>query len=71
LFNRAVKDGLVEKELYLFEKYCIKQNKTKILAISLEAIKRIEALEVDSEDSLNLTRYIFLVDSTFLDEHKF
>lgn len=60
IYNKAIKDGLIEKELYPFENYSIKTSKTRKRAISLDAIKKIVALEIDSSSKLYETKYYFL-----------
>lgn len=60
VFNKAIKENVIEKELYPFDQYSIKSNSTRKLAISLQAIQRIEAEELMESDPLFLTKQLFL-----------
>lgn len=48
LVNRAISEGRLSKEAYPFEKYVIRNEKTKKRAISEDAINRIKAYQPDS-----------------------
>lgn len=60
IYNKAIKDGMVEKELYPFDNYTIKLSKTRKRAISLEEINKIIELDLSSENRLFDARNIFL-----------
>ncbi len=61
IFNRAIKDGVINSELYPFKNYQIKTTKTRKRAINIDAIKKIEALELEPKHSLFDTRNYFLI----------
>lgn len=60
IFNKAIKSGLTEQEFYPFKMYEIKGSKTRKRAISMEAIKRIQALELGPTHPLFHARNYFL-----------
>lgn len=60
VFNRAIKDGLVERELYPFTKYQIKSKKTQKRAISVSAISSVEGLVFEPTHILYNTHNYFL-----------
>jgi integrase/recombinase XerD len=60
VFNRAIKDGLVDKALYPFQEYTIKEEETEKRAISLDAIMRIDELDLEESSGLFLARNLFL-----------
>lgn len=61
MYNRAIKDGLVEKNMYPFESYSIKTTKTRKRAISMDAIKKIIELKLASDHSYYDARNYFLL----------
>jgi site-specific recombinase XerD len=61
IFNKAIKDGVAEKELYPFENYTIKTTKTRKRAISMDSIGKILALPIERKSSLYHARNYFLL----------
>lgn len=61
IYNRAIKDKLVSKEMYPFEHYKIKSDPTAKRAISISEIKAIEQLTLEDEHPLFHTKNYFLV----------
>ena len=61
IYNRAIKDGLVEQELYPFKNYKIKTKKTQKRAIGMDAIKSIIDLSLMPSHPLFHTRNFFLL----------
>ncbi|MDA0197009.1 MAG: site-specific integrase [Bacteroidetes bacterium] len=61
IYNKAIKDGIAEKEAYPFESYRIKTKPTKKRAITYEAIQKIANLKLKENDPLFETRNIFLL----------
>ncbi len=61
IYNRAIKDGIVDKELYPFEHYEIKAPRTRKRAISLEAIHKIANLSFEPGYGLFHARNYFLL----------
>ncbi len=59
LYNRAIKDGLTNKENYPFEKYKIKKEKTQHRALTKEDIKTIRDCELET-DGQRFARDIFM-----------
>jgi integrase len=60
IFNKAIKAGIVNQELYPFKNYSIKGSKTRKRAIGGDAIKAIEALKLEPGHSLFNARNLFL-----------
>lgn len=60
IYNRAIKDGLVDKALYPFNDYSIKEVETEKRAISLDAMMRIVELHFEIDSGLFLSRNLFL-----------
>ncbi|MBS1686601.1 MAG: site-specific integrase [Bacteroidetes bacterium] len=60
IYNQAIKSGLVEQELYPFKTYEIKTTKTRKRAISMEAIKSIQNLQIDPKSHLYNARNYFM-----------
>lgn len=60
IYNKAIKEGVVDKELYPFENYTIKTSKTRKRAISMDAIRKIINLELEQSSLLNQTRNYFM-----------
>lgn len=60
IFNKAIKDGIADKELYPFENYTIKTTKTRKRAIHIDAIRKIVALNIDQQSLLHHARNYFL-----------
>jgi integrase/recombinase XerD len=65
IYNRAIKAGIVDRELYPFANYEIKSVKTRKRAISLEAIQRIEKCELAPDHPLYHARNYFLASFYF------
>lgn len=61
IYNKAIKEGFVDKELYPFDKYKVKVSKTRKRAISAEAIKRIADLKLPKKHPLFDKRNLFLI----------
>lgn len=61
IYNKAIKDGIVEKELYPFENYTIKLSKTRKRAIPLEEINKIINLQIEPNNSLFDARNFFII----------
>lgn len=61
IYNKAIKDKVVEKEAYPFERYSIKTKPTKKRAISLGAIQKIVALTFEEDNPLFDARNMFLM----------
>lgn len=60
IYNRAIKDNIINKESYPFENYKIKSEPTSKRAISHNDIKKIEKLDINASDPLFHTRNYFL-----------
>jgi site-specific recombinase XerD len=61
IYNKAIKDGIVEKSSYPFESYSIKTTKTRKRAIGMDAIKRIIDLSLDADHTFYHSRNYFLL----------
>src|SRR5690606_13349295 len=61
LYNKAIRDGVAEREAYPFNAYTIRTSKTRKRAITLEAIKKILELNLEDEPKLDYTRRLFLM----------
>ena len=61
IFNYAIKEKIIERDLYPFESYEIKGTKTRKRAIKVEAIKRIQALVFTDAHPLYHARNYFLI----------
>ena len=61
IFNRAIKERIVEKEAYPFEQYTIKTKPTRKRAISYDAIQKIVKLKLKKTDPLVDARNYFLI----------
>ena len=61
IYNKAIKDGLVDREFYPFYNYKIKTTPTKKRAIKLESIKKIVNLNFDTSHELYHYRNYFLL----------
>lgn len=61
IYNKAIKQGLADKEMYPFANYQIKSTKTRKRAITIEAIRKIESLIFEPSDPLFHTRNYFLL----------
>ena len=61
MYNRAIKDDLVEKSMYPFESYSIKTTKTRKRAIGMDAIKKIIDLKLEADHPLYDARNYFLL----------
>jgi site-specific recombinase XerD len=60
IYNQAIKSGLVEQESYPFKNYEIKTTKTRKRAISMDAIKAIQNLEIKPSSHLYDPRNLFM-----------
>lgn len=60
IFNKAIKDGIIEPELYPYKNYQIKSSKTDKRAISVTALKKIEDLVLEPSHRLAQTQDYFL-----------
>lgn len=60
VFNRAIKEGLIDEKTYPFKTYQIGKSPVRKRAISLEAIRKIEALDVPFMGSLWHTKNWFM-----------
>jgi site-specific recombinase XerD len=61
IYNRAIKDGLADKESYPFENYQVKSTRTRKRAISIESIEKIKKLKLKADDPLYDPRNYFLL----------
>ena len=61
IYNKAIADGVAEKEAYPFNAYTIRTSKTRKRAITLEAIKKIVELELPADSPLEYYRHVFLM----------
>ncbi|MBS9464032.1 site-specific integrase [Flagellimonas sp. 389] len=61
IYNRGIKDGIVDRESYPFYNYQIKTTPTEKRAIKLEYIKRILELDLNEEHELFHYRNYFLL----------
>jgi integrase len=61
IYNKAIKAGLVEQELYPFKSYSIKTEKTRKRAIRFDAIQKIIALTIKPGEPLFDARNYFLL----------
>jgi integrase/recombinase XerD len=69
IYNSAIKDGIIEEAIYPFKKYQIKATKTRKRAISIDAIKKIEKLELENKHPLFHTRNYFLISFLCVEYH--
>jgi len=60
-FNKAIKEGIVDKEYYPFDDYKLKKEPTKKRALPLIDLQKIIKLELEEDDSLFNVRNLFLV----------
>ncbi len=60
IYNKAIKSGAVDKELYPFEHYQIKSTQTQKRAISMDAIERIRSFKLPAGTPLSHARNYFL-----------
>ncbi|CAM6002393.1 unnamed protein product [Sphagnum balticum] len=65
IFNKAIKSGLIDQELYPFKTYEIKGSRTRKRAIKSEALAKVEALTFEPHDSLFNARNYFLLSFYF------
>lgn len=67
IFNQAIKDGLVDRKYYPFgkDKIQIKFPDSVRVGLSIEEVKKIEALELESGSYLNHARNIWLISFYF------
>lgn len=61
IYNKAIKDGVAEKEGYPFERYTLKMEPTKKRAISLESMQKIANLKYKPGSALFKTRNYFMM----------
>lgn len=60
IYNKAIKEGIVTQELYPFQQYKIKSEPTAKRAISLEKIKKILELKLETDNPLFHARNYFI-----------
>lgn len=60
IFNKAIKEGLIDREAYPFYNYTIRQTPTKKRAIDFKYIKRILELELPKDTTLFRYRNYFI-----------
>ncbi|XOV94613.1 MAG: phage integrase SAM-like domain-containing protein [Bacteroidota bacterium] len=60
IYNRAIKDQLVDKSTYPFDGFAIKNKPTRKRSISFESINKIIELKFEESDGLFLARNLFL-----------
>lgn len=60
VYNRAIKEGVVDEALYPFRTYKITSSRTQKRAISKEQITKIRDVNLNDNDSLCLARDIFM-----------
>jgi site-specific recombinase XerD len=61
IYNKAIADGVAEKEAYPFDHYTIRSSKARKRAIRLDAIKKIVELELPIGLTLGYHRNVFLM----------
>lgn len=61
IYNKAIADGLAEKEAYPFEAYTIRTSKVRKRAIRVDAIRKIVELELPAGSALDYHRHVFLM----------
>jgi len=61
IYNRGVKEDLIDREAYPFYKYQIKMMATEKRAIDIENVKKIMALKLDKDSALFHHRNYFLL----------
>ncbi len=61
IYNKGIKDGIIEREYYPFHNYQIRTVPTEKRAIKVEYIKRILKLDLNEENSLFHYRNYFLL----------
>ncbi|WP_430812487.1 MULTISPECIES: phage integrase SAM-like domain-containing protein [unclassified Carboxylicivirga] len=61
IYNKAIKEGIAEKEGYPFDRYTIKMEPTKKRAISLESIQKIANLKYKPGSALFKSRNYFMM----------
>ncbi len=66
IYNKGIKEELVERDSYPFHKYKIRTIPTKKRAIKVDLIKKIMALELTKENSLFHYRNYFLLSYMFM-----
>ncbi|MCB0762539.1 MAG: site-specific integrase [Flavobacteriales bacterium] len=60
IYNKAIKSGVVDRANYPFDDYRIRTEPTRKRAISLDAIRRIERLDLKDNQTLQLSKDLFL-----------
>jgi site-specific recombinase XerD len=60
LYNKAIKEGIAQQELYPFKDYCVKREKTSKRAIVKGNISAIKELDLSDELDLDKARDYFL-----------
>ncbi len=65
IYNKAIKSGRVDKELYPFEFYRIKTTATRKRAINMAAIAAIEEMELEPNSPMFHSRNVFLLSFYF------
>ena len=61
IYNRAIKEGIVEQKHYPFTKYNIKTSKTITRALTIEEMKKIAHLELEPNTTMWHSRNYFLL----------
>jgi integrase/recombinase XerD len=65
IFNKAIKSGIIDQDLYPFKTYAIKGTKTRKRAIKLESLVKIEGLVFEPGHTLFHARNYFLLSFYF------
>ncbi|SMP30309.1 tyrosine-type recombinase/integrase [Chryseobacterium profundimaris] len=60
IFNQAIKSGIVDKKLYPFDKYTIKNEPTRKRALEMDDIRKILLINLSEDDKLFHTRNYFM-----------
>jgi len=60
IFNQAIKSGIVDKNLYPFDKYTIKNEPTRKRALEMDDIRKILLINLSEDDKLFHTRNYFM-----------
>ncbi len=61
IYNKGIKEGLIEREAYPFDLYKIKQDPTEKRALDAEGLKKIIDLELDNTHQLFNARNYFIL----------
>ncbi|MBS1614356.1 MAG: site-specific integrase [Bacteroidetes bacterium] len=60
IFNKAIKLGIIERELYPFANYRIRETKTRKRSLTYEAIQKIVNANLENDSTLELSRDLFM-----------